>query len=299
MHVRLLAMVFALLAATASIASAPPEPATAETLKVETVVVMNVAGALVFEPDGQVSQVEIATKLVPDLHSAVERVIRRWKFVPVLVDGSARQARTGFRLQLVGTPVDGGYRVVVDGVDFDVPDGTPKDVAKRATAHEIGPGRLIPPTYPAEAQRAGASGTIVLAIRVTPEGKTGDVSVVRSMLLNTARMDPQSARRHLLSLEKESMRAARRWTYKLPADMATRKPDTLTVLAPVEFALYKLDQSATGQWLPVHRFPTRAAPWLPKTAPSMADSLGGAPGSVASLSGQVRLTAPASGDVVM
>jgi hypothetical protein len=119
------------------------------------------------------------------------------------------------------------------------------------------------------------------------------------MLLNTERMDAQSARVHLLSLEKASMRAARRWTYKLPADIATRKPETLTVLAPLEFKLYKLDQFATGEWLPVHRFPTRAAPWLPKTAPSTADSLGGAPGSVASLSGQVRLTAPASGDVVM
>jgi hypothetical protein len=299
MHVRSLVMVFALLSATASFASAPPEPPTAETLKVETVIVMNVAGALVFEPDGQVSQVEIATKLLPDLHAAVERVIRRWKFEPVLVDGSARQARTGFRLQLVGTPVDAGYRIVVDGVDFGLPDGTPKDLAKRAAANDIGPGRLIPPTYPPDAQRQGASGTVVLAIRVTPEGKTGDVSVVRSMLLNTARMDPQSARRHLLSLEKESMRAARRWTYKLPADAATRKPETLTVLAPVEFALYKVDQFATGEWLPVHRFPTRPAPWLPKAAPSTADSLGGAPGSVASLSGQVRLRAPASGDVVM
>jgi hypothetical protein len=260
---------------------------------IEPAIVMGVSGALVFEPDGTVSSLQIDTPLSPQLRPSVERTLRAWRFHPVVVDGVARQARTGFDLQLVGRKVDAGYSVRVDGVDFRLPKDTPNLKELGISGRE-----LHPPRYPKDAMMAGVSGRVVLGIRVTPDGTTGDVTVVRSMLFGTMPRGGKFAQRYLKQLEDASLAAVRTWRYTVPSGVAVGDAASMTVLTPMEFKMGEFDTDVPGQWLPVMRQPTRRIPWMSDDA-GLGDALGGAAGSLASGSNPIRLLTPAAGQPVM
>lgn len=225
----------------------------------EEVSVLTLDGRIVIEPDGVVSDVTVETKLTPALAEVVKRHVAGWRFRPVLVDGVAKRASTALRLGLAGAGEGGELRIWVDSVSF--PDYR-KPTALRPDG-ELEPitGRVLrPPGYPPGLQQRGMMGTVLLAIRVTPEGKVGDVVAVQSMayLFNKpAGLNPRA----LEVLEANAINAARRWSFNVP-NAASRTPGQLTVTVPVQYDLgYVLE--APGQWLRVKRTAKRPIGWLP------------------------------------
>ena len=228
----------------------------------ENVVLMRVDGKVVIAPTGALEEIKIDTPLIPELQAALEKAARSWRFKPVLIDGVPRRASTGVRVVLAASQEGESFRVRIDSVNF------PGEADAKATRMDgqfapITAGTLKPPNYPPEQNRNGATGTILLGILVTPEGRVGEVTVIQSMLLNLNRNAGSHADRHNLhAFETAAIAAARRWTFQVPADGAARKNEWMTVTVPVSYFMdYDLD--AAGQWLPVLRSAKRPMAWLP------------------------------------
>lgn len=83
---------------------------------------MAVSGELVIDRDGGVRDFSIANaNLAPDVRKLVEQAGRRWRFAPVMRGGAPVLARTGYTLRLLAVPVEGGYRMKIEDLDFVTP----------------------------------------------------------------------------------------------------------------------------------------------------------------------------------
>ena len=235
--------------------------------KLERIVIMQVEGNLTIDPDGSVPDMTLKTQLTPQLAASLDRTIRSWRFHPVKVAGVARRVSTSMRLALVGTAVDEGYKVHVDSVVF--PDRNDPSIARADGDPPTISGKTLKrPSYPPELQMRGVMGTVVLAIRVTPDGRVGDIAPVQSLLYNVA-TGGNTPRRDLALLENTTMTAARQWTFNVP-DASSRLPETMTVLVPVQFNL-GFDLDKPGQWLSVLLgAPADGAPRRPVVMASLA-----------------------------
>lgn len=260
--------------------------------KLERVVIMHVEGNLIIDADGSVPELKLRTAVTPQLASSLDRTIRSWRFYPVKVAGVARRVSTNMRLVLVGTAVGEGYKVHVDSVVF--PDRNDPTVARAdGDPLTISGKSLKRPGYPPELQMRGVMGTVVLAIRVTADGKVGDLAPVQSLLYNVA-TGGNAPRRDLALLEKVATSAARDWTFNVP-DAESRSPETMTVLVPVQFNL-GFDLEKPGQWLSVLRPPARAVSWQSKGAGGAVVGLASASGSsVSPLAGGLQLRQDVAG----
>ena len=227
----------------------------------ERVSLMTVDAHITIETDGTVSQAHIDTKIVPQLAESLERTMLKWRYEPVRVAGQARRAQTQLRLALAAEQEGDQYRVRLDGVDY--PDAVnPEAVLPDGQLPSITAGRLIPPGYPQSLMMRGVMGRVLLAIRVTADGKAGEVMVVQSLLFDLDRPTPLT-RRTVADFESVAKNVARKWTFKVPPGPA-RDVEHMTVMVPVVFTMgYDLD--APGQWLPVLRIPRQVIPWLPAT----------------------------------
>ena len=252
-----LAVVLALSLVTPSFA-ASDAPSAAATL--ESVAIMRVAAKVVIEPGGGLGDLRIETPLRPALQAALENVIRGWRFKPVHVDGVARRASTRMLVVLALLQDGDKRRIVIDSVDF--PTDTGADVvAADGQLAPITANRLGVPVYPPNQQQAHVMGTVLLGIRVKPDGRAGDVAVMQSMLFATKRGE-KADRRSLHEFEGVALAASRRWTFNVPESAVPRTVEQMTVNVPVQFNLgYALD--APGQWLAVVRLPKQPLPWLP------------------------------------
>lgn len=252
-----LALAFSLLAPAIAASDAPSAAPT-----LESVAIMRVAAKIVIEPGGGLGDLQIETPLEPALRAALENAIRGWGFKPVHINGVPRRASTSMLVVLALVGEGDKRRIVVDSVDFPTESGAGV-VAADGHLAPITAKRFGAPGYPRDQQQAGVMGTVLLAIRVTPEGRAGDVAVVQSMLFATKRGE-NADRRSLREFEGVAVAASRRWTFIVPQGAAPRTPEEMTVSVPVQFNMgYDLD--APGQWLAVVRLPKRPLPWLPLT----------------------------------
>lgn len=262
-HTRLviLALVCALAASAGVPAAWSAKPAEIRHIEgLERVVLMTVDVHAMIEADGAVSRVSIDTKIAPTLAASLERSLLQWRFEPIRVAGQARRTNTHMRVALGAEQQGENYRVWVDGVDY--PDARdPTGVLPDGELEPIEAGHMYRPAYPEYQQSRGVMGRVMLAVRVTPEGKTGDVMVLQSLLYDFGRPLPLS-RRALADFEVEAVRAARKWTYKVPPGPA-REVEDMTVTVPVIFFLDDVDLDAPGHWLVVQRVPRQTIPWLP------------------------------------
>jgi len=78
--------------------------------------------------------------------------------------------------------------------------------------------RKVDPTYPPASRRAGESGTVILAVTVTPDGMPSDVEVMRSS--------------GFTALDQAAVDAVRKWRFKVNSDGGTSR-----VQLPVTFKL--------------------------------------------------------------
>ena len=84
---------------------------------------------------------------------------------------------------------------------------------------------LSPPRYPTGLMRAGVSGAVLLHLRLNPDGTVADVVASQSSLFDIKGSSSILDKARGL-LEKESIRAARSWTWQVHA----AHPELLTCL---------------------------------------------------------------------
>lgn len=231
-----------------------------EQAPVETVVAMQVDGWVTFDSVGQVESYRIDTALQDSIGTALNDKVRQWKFHPVLVDGVARKATTRMRVTLAAKEEDGQIHVKIDNVVFP---SEPGDVNTRVDgqAEPISGKRLRPPGYPVGLMQQRVSGSVLLAIRVSPEGRADEVLAVQSMLYDV-RGSASALRVGIRMLEQSAVDAAKEWTFNVPATAKPRTADQLTVTVPVDYVMDKATVNPAGKWRTVVRQPKRPIGWL-------------------------------------
>jgi len=243
-----------------SLAPSAPWAKKVEQAPVETVVAMHVDGWVTFNTVGQVQSYRIDTPLQDSIRTALNDKVRQWQFHPVLVDGVARQATTRMRVTLAAKEEASGVHVKIDNVVFP---SEPGDVNTRVDgqAEPISGNRLRPPGYPVGLMQQGITGAVLLAIRVSPEGRADEVLAVQSMLYDV-RGSASALRVGIRMLEQSAVDAAKGWTFNVPAMPKPRTADELTVTVPVEYVMDEAKVNLAGKWRTVVRQAKRPIGWL-------------------------------------
>ena len=275
-----------LLGGLLAIASMQAAPAVAVTPVVgESVLTMRVNGELTIGTEGQVLSYKIRSKLDPALQVMLDKSIPRWQLTPVRQGGKPVNAKTPMRITLAATQIPQGYEVRLDNVVF-TPISKEDYEAKAAAARAIREGgeaitvgdappsqpvvfdsgrMLQPPRYPVGLMRAGVSGAVLLHLRLNPDGTVADVVASQSSLFDIKGASAVLDKARGL-LEKESIRAARSWSWHVDAahpELLTA--DDLTVRVPIAFRMDspgKQGDDNTAVWRQEFRGPNLPIPWL-------------------------------------
>lgn len=253
----------------------------------ESVMTMRVDGELTIGTDGQVLEYKLRTSVDQRLQDMLAKAIPAWRMVPLQQGGRPIVAKTPMRIILAATEIAGGYEVRIDNVVFAPLTKEDHDAAAAALRAAADAGETIaavgepatapvlitarkmqpPPGYPVGLMRAGVEGIVLLNLRINPDGTVAEAFAAQSSLLNVkGRSVTLDKARGLL--EKESMRAARKWTFDVVAsDPSVLEGDDMTVRIPVEYRLgipgQKDDKSGfAGAWRYEFRGPNLPAPWL-------------------------------------
>jgi len=102
----------------------------------------------------------VSKGLTPAIAALVERSVRSWKFEPILRDGQAIVARTGYAMKLVATPVEDGFSVRVEDVSF----GSPRMVVKQSMA------------FAPDLARLGQNVWVLVALRAAKDARVIDTT---------------------------------------------------------------------------------------------------------------------------
>ncbi|MFT4179319.1 MAG: hypothetical protein QM612_07630 [Thermomonas sp.] len=252
----------------------------------ESLMTLRVDGELTIGTEGQVLEYKLRTQPNQLIRDMLAKDIPTWQLVPVLQGGRPVKARTPMRITLAATEVAGGYEVRIDNVVF-APltrqDYDEAQAAERAafengetitTADEpasapafITSRKMQPPSYPTGLLYAGVEGIVLLILRLNPDGTVAEAFAAQSSLLNI-KGRPTILDKARALLEKESLRAAQKWTF----DIETHNPSALsnkdmTLRIPVDYRLSDSGKKDTapeiaGTWRHEFRGPNLTAPWL-------------------------------------
>jgi hypothetical protein len=286
------------LAVGALLALAAPRPvhaqaaAEASIAPLKTVMLMELEGEVAIDAAGLVTDVGIATPVNDALRAGVTRVVRDWKFEPVVVDGVAVPARAKARILLGSRPTSAVDKVWVDGVTF-VRSTAPIELpnAQLTVSH------LDRPRYPPGMR--GVAGRVLVAMRIGLDGRVADAAVVQSALRDVVG-EKHELQQAIDQFERASLAAARRWRFTVVVrEGAQPSADELTVMVPVEFSTASSQRMTKGDWRLHVRAPRQSAPWLSDEGKRLANDaadVGEAPSPVA---GGLRLRSPVGEGAVL
>jgi hypothetical protein len=238
---------------------APAAKAADQENVLKPVLTMTVDGLLKLDAAGHLQEFSSNTPMPEPLRAGIDKVVLGWRFKPVLADGVARPVTARMRITLIATREGKNYRVNIDNVIFP---GDPKTGAAKdqEVADGISGRKLGAPRYPEELMRRGVSGSVLLALRLNGEGKVVDVVAVQSALKDVIGNPTQLANAIGL-LERSAKASAARWTFNVPARLASAPASDLTVNIPVN---YWADREAAnaGLWRTEVRGARRDIEWL-------------------------------------
>lgn len=212
---------------------------------------MLVTGTVDIDPAGGVTSYDLeqAEALPKAMLDVVDKLVREWRFEPMLVDGKAVHARSPMQLRLV-TKQDGeNYLLRIGGVTFfgDKGEGS------------LSRGKLRPPRYPAEAVYKGVGGTVYLVLRVGRDGSVEDV-VAEQVNLHVVGTERQMTNfRDLLA--QTAIKTARTWMFNFPADGEDADSPFMSVRVPVDFIAPDTRPEEAGKWQAYVPGPRQGVPW--------------------------------------
>jgi hypothetical protein len=248
---RIAGMLLALLAGIACIA---PHAMAAEPLSMQT------GGSLVIDTDGSVRDLTVSKGLTPAIAALVERSVRSWKFEPILRDGQAIVARTGYAMKLVATPVEDGFSVRVEDVSF----GSPRMVVEQSMA------------FAPDLARLGQNVWVLVALRAAKDGKVTDAAVIAVESMDGSQVTRKGQIESIVS------RGVKRWQFE-PARPELGDPDILDGTMAINVASSRLPMA---EW----RAPTwtdrKPVPWE-TNQPLKTDGL--AAGQFAAVDARIKL----------
>jgi hypothetical protein len=211
---------------------------------------------------GALASLAIATEMDPKLRANLEQRVRGWRFRPVTVDGVAQPARAQMRVHLVARKDGDGFLVNVERATFG--DVTLADGVVVPTARSLPlPKDATPPRYPASILRwAELSASVLLGIRVAPDGSVAEVVPVQTRLFDL-KARPRELNQFIREFERTAVKSARTWRFTLPADAATLSAADLTVMMPIRYGVRSMPRDLAGVWVHEARTARATLPWLP------------------------------------
>lgn len=226
---------------------------TANAMKQQMEARMLVTGSVDIETDGRVSAVSLDDlETIPDaVVDLVERAAAKWRFEPIVVDGTPAPARASMSLKVIASKVPGSrdeFVVRLDGARFgdeDAGSGIESD-------------QLKPPNYPRGALYDGVSGTAYLAVRVGRDGGVEDAVVEQVNLEQAA--DKRRMDYWRKDFAEAALKAARDWTFRVSAD-APDGPEWWTVRVPVDYKIQDAPKRKDA-WSVYIPGPRVGIPWL-------------------------------------
>lgn len=192
---------------------------------------LQVSGSITIAKDGSV----IAHSLDPEaplgeaLTAFLDKAIAGWRFVPVVVDGEAVNARVPMHLRLVAKRVEGDKVSVTIASSYF---GSNDAVAK--TDSPASP-RLAPPQYPKAARQMGGEGTVYLIVQVDRSGQVANVDAEQVNLRVAGTENEMTRLRDMLTAA--AVRAARGWNFNPPTTGDSVDDDHWLIRVPVDFVL--------------------------------------------------------------
>jgi hypothetical protein len=239
-------------------------------------------GDIVLNPDGTVRDYTLtSTELPPSIAAPVDRSVRSWRFVPVLVDGQPVAAKSRWNLRLSLEPVDGNYRMRITKVTF----GNPKRVHG-----------LTPPKYPRDAAVAGIGAQVDLALKLDDKGKVIAAHSYQTSLTHRANDKVSGAWRR--RFEQAATEAAMQWTFDLTETIGGKTVESITRV-PVEFVAPTRNGEGMTRWQSYVPGPINPLPW-PEATGAVVDIDQREPGDDAprSMSSRFRLVDDVVGKVL-
>lgn len=214
-----------------------------------------VEGEVYIETDGSVSHLDL--KKEDQLPGGVVKMVRdnalQWRFQPIQRDGQAVPAIAPMRLRVVARKLEGDrYEIALRGVNFERYDA--KD--PQSVAYE----KLNPPSYPSDAFRSGAAGTVYLAVKVGRDGRVEDI-VAEQVNLRVIASEGEMNRFRKLFAD-SAVAASRQWRFRVPTEGEAAAKPYWSVRIPVSYSLDRgPSESDYGKWVSYIPGPRQPVPW--------------------------------------
>jgi TonB family protein len=212
---------------------------------------MVVTGSIDIEADGSVGgyRIDRAEEIPGGVQDMIARFAPGWRFDPVLVDGRPVKARAQMNLRLVARKIDkDSYQVSLRSATF----------GQDAPGESVGSLKLGPPRYPREAIRAGATGTVYLAVKVGRDGHVIDAVAEQVNLTFISSENAMTRWRGVFA--KSALAAAKGWTFQPPTAGDSAGDPWWVVRVPVTYSLERTTDSY-GRWQAYVPGPRQSLPW--------------------------------------
>lgn len=196
----------------------------------------------------------------------LERIVPRWTFRPVLVDGAPVAARSAMYLRLQADPIgDGQFRIVVAGATFG------NDGNAGPGTHVAVDVRSMPrPIYPKDEIRAQVGAQVLVVVRVGRDGRVEDAIAEQTNLaqLGTSRAMARWRR----DFEAAAIASLKRWTFTIPTKGADADAPYWSVRIPIAYTAGNVPAGTPGKWNSYVPGPRRAIPWATDEEQALADT---------------------------
>jgi len=211
-----------------------------------------VAGSLVVEPDGSVSDVKL--KLPGDAGRIFREALAKQRFQPVEIDGQIVRAHAFFELRARAAPIDGSSeaRLFIDDLTFVDP---PAAGLRHAPRHTTS---LTPPRYPSSAAQRGVGALVLVRVQLNAEGRVVRAGIQdMSLYALEARSSARAERAARLFVDR-TLDAVRDWTFDMDA-IGGIDASNPVVLVPVSFTPPTMSRDG---WMPTIPLNVRLLPWM-------------------------------------
>ncbi|MET0893500.1 MAG: energy transducer TonB [Pseudoxanthomonas sp.] len=217
---------------------------------------MLVKGTIETSAGGSVTSVLLdkPEKIPPGVVDFVQKQVMAWKFEPVMVDGTARPARSPMSVRVVARVQEGdSYVISIRNASFH--DDNPRE------GEAITRASIRAPRYPDPVLRSGAQGTVYVVAKVERDGRVSDAVVEQVNLRTIGTRNEMAAWRKALG--DATLRAVREWKYTPPVRGEMADDEYWQVRVPVDF---KMDNHryVYGKWEMYIPGARQTLPWSPE-----------------------------------